>query len=99
MQLYPRKHFDTSGKSAALFHHRAICKTPMALPDNGLFGAIAGKKSLPTIEVAPARHSEGSPAHYLIARSVGFSLDSGPSATLRSCQLCANSGPISRQSD
>ena len=25
----------------------------MALPDNGLFGAIAGKKSLPTIEVAP----------------------------------------------
>jgi len=31
-----RKHFDTSGKSAALLHHRAICKTPMALPDNGL---------------------------------------------------------------
>jgi hypothetical protein len=35
----------------------------MALPNNGLFGAIAGKKSLPTIEVAPAevapaRHSE-----------------------------------------
>jgi hypothetical protein len=30
------KHFDTSGKSAALFHHRAICKTPLALPDNGL---------------------------------------------------------------
>src|SRR5947207_2359761 len=27
----------------------------MALPDNGLFGAIAGKKSLPTIEVVPAR--------------------------------------------
>jgi len=45
----------------ALFHHRAICKTPVALPDNGLFGAIAGKKSLPTIEVASARHSEGSP--------------------------------------
>src|SRR6266571_919509 len=53
--------FDTSGKSAALFYPRATCKTPMALPDNGLFGAIAGKKSLPTIEVAPARHSEGSP--------------------------------------
>src|ERR1700736_885867 len=33
----------------------------MALSDNGFFGAIAGKKSLPTIEVAPARHSEGSP--------------------------------------
>jgi len=30
----------------------------MALPDNGFFGAIAGKKSLPTIEVAPARHGE-----------------------------------------
>jgi hypothetical protein len=41
-----RKQFDTSGKSAALFHHRAICKTPMDLPDNGLFGAIAGEKSL-----------------------------------------------------
>jgi hypothetical protein len=25
--LYPRKHFDTSGKSAAPFHHRTICKT------------------------------------------------------------------------
>src|SRR6266853_5275052 len=57
----PAKTFDTSGKSPALFKHRAICKTPMALPDNGLFGAIAGQKSLPTIEVAPARHSEGSP--------------------------------------
>jgi len=34
----------------------------MALPDNGLFGAIAGKKSLPTIEVAPARRSERSTA-------------------------------------
>ncbi len=33
----------------------------MALSDNGFLGAIAGKKSLPTIEVAPARHSEGSP--------------------------------------
>jgi hypothetical protein len=54
----PAKTFDTSGKSAALIHHHAICKTPMALPDNGLFGAIAGKNSLPTIEVAPVRHSE-----------------------------------------
>jgi hypothetical protein len=52
-----RKHFDTSGKSGALFHYRAICKTPMALPDNGLFGATAGK-SLPTIEVAAARYGE-----------------------------------------
>jgi len=33
----------------------------MALLSNGLFGAIAGKKSLSTIEVAPARRSEGSP--------------------------------------
>jgi len=48
------KHFDTSGKSAALFHHRVIRKLPKALPNNGRFGAIAGKKSLPTIEVAPA---------------------------------------------
>ena len=27
----PAKHFDTSGKSPALFHHHAICKTPMVL--------------------------------------------------------------------
>jgi len=33
------KHFDTSGKSEALFHHRAICKTPLTLPDTG-FAAI-----------------------------------------------------------
>jgi hypothetical protein len=51
----PAKTFDTSGKSGALFHHRAICKTPMALSNNGRFGAIAGKKPFPTIEVAPAR--------------------------------------------
>src|SRR5882762_11741924 len=31
----PRKHFDTSGKSAALFHHRAICKTPWPCPTTG----------------------------------------------------------------
>jgi hypothetical protein len=31
-------------------------------------------------------------AHRLIARNVGFSLNGGPSATLRSCQLCAMSG-------
>jgi len=30
----------------------------MALSDNGRFGAIAGKNSLPTIEVAPVRHGE-----------------------------------------
>jgi hypothetical protein len=39
----PAKHFDTSGKSGALFHHRAICKTPIALPNSERFGAIAGK--------------------------------------------------------
>jgi hypothetical protein len=50
----PAKTFDTSGKSGALVHHHAICKMPMALPD-GHFGAIADKKSLPAIEVAPAR--------------------------------------------
>src|ERR1700681_1386725 len=64
----PAKTFDTSGKSAALIHHHAICKMPMALPDNGLFGAIAGKNSLPTIEVAPVRHSERSPARHVAAR-------------------------------
>jgi hypothetical protein len=38
-----RKHFDTSGKSPALFYHHAICKTPVVEPDNGLFGAISEK--------------------------------------------------------
>jgi hypothetical protein len=38
-----KKHFDTSGKSPALLHHHAISKTPMALPTNRPFGAIAGK--------------------------------------------------------
>jgi hypothetical protein len=47
----PRKHFDTSGKSAALLHHHAICKTPMDLPDNGLFGAIAGKNPYPQLKL------------------------------------------------
>jgi hypothetical protein len=41
----------------------------MDLPDNGLFGAIAGKKSLPTIEVAPARHSGRPPARCRAARA------------------------------
>src|SRR3982074_3150418 len=41
----------------------------MARPDKGVFGAMAGKKSLPTIEVAPARHSEGSPARCRAARA------------------------------
>ena len=42
----PAKHFDTSGKSAALFHHRAICRTPMALPDNGLLQRDCRQKIL-----------------------------------------------------
>jgi len=31
----------------------------MTLPGSGLFGAIAGRRPEPTIEVAPARHREG----------------------------------------
>jgi putative ABC transport system substrate-binding protein len=42
--LCPRKHFDTSGKSAAPFHHRAICKTAHGAAHRAL-GAIAGQKS------------------------------------------------------
>ncbi len=41
----------------------------MVLPDNGFFGAIAGKKSLPTIEVASARRScIGSPQRRVASR-------------------------------
>src|SRR5207248_3200988 len=50
----PAKTFDTSGKSPALVHHHAIRKTLMAPPDNGRFGAIAGK-TLPTTESQHAR--------------------------------------------
>ena len=35
----------------------SFCNTPMAYPP-ALFGAIAGKKSFPTIEVAPARAAD-----------------------------------------
>jgi hypothetical protein len=38
-----------------------FAKRPWPCPTTGSSSAIAGKKSLPTIEVAPARHSEGSP--------------------------------------
>jgi hypothetical protein len=41
--MIQRKQFDTSGKSPALIHHHAICKTLTVLPDNGLLGAIAGQ--------------------------------------------------------
>jgi hypothetical protein len=38
-----------------------LAKRPWPCPTTGSSSAIAGKKSLPTIEVASARHSEGSP--------------------------------------
>src|ERR1700682_6357142 len=38
-----------------------FAKRPWPCPTTGSSSAIAGKKSLPAIEVAPARHSEGSP--------------------------------------
>src|SRR5882724_8336090 len=50
-----RKHFDTSGKSAALLHHRAI-KRPWPCPTGS--SARLQAKSLPTIEVAAARYRE-----------------------------------------
>jgi hypothetical protein len=37
-----------------------FAKRPWPCPTTGSSSAIAGKKSLPTIEIAPARHSEGS---------------------------------------
>jgi hypothetical protein len=47
----PRKHFDTSGKSAALFHRHAICKTAHGPALQGLFGAIAGKNPYPQLKL------------------------------------------------
>jgi hypothetical protein len=43
MHLACEKHFDTSGKSLALFHDRATFKPFMTSPDGGRFDAIAGQ--------------------------------------------------------
>lgn len=51
MEIGPRKHFDTSGKSGSLIHHRATGKTPVAQLGNGLLGAIAGKKFLKQLKL------------------------------------------------
>jgi hypothetical protein len=51
-----QKHFDTSGKSAALLHHRAICKTAHGAAHRAL-GAMTGQKSR-QLKIAPARQSE-----------------------------------------
>ena len=45
-------------------------KRPWPCPTTGSSSAIAGEKSLPTIEVAPARHSERSPARCRTARAL-----------------------------
>jgi hypothetical protein len=45
---------DTSGKSAALLHHRTIRQTPVGPPWRAVRCDV-GRKSLPTIEVALAR--------------------------------------------
>jgi hypothetical protein len=41
----PRKHFDTSGKSAAQLHHPAICKRAHAPSNDGPFGVIDRRKT------------------------------------------------------
>jgi len=56
---YPCENILTRRANQCTIPSSRNCKTPMALPDNGSSSAIAGKKSLPTIEVASARHSEG----------------------------------------
>ena len=48
----PRKHFDTSGKSAALFHHRAIIKKPpKALPYKGSSARLQAKNPYPQLKL------------------------------------------------
>jgi len=54
-------------------------------------GLVAGSSS-----AGPSPLKWPSPVHDLIARNVDFSLNNGPSATLRSCQLCARSRPSRR---
>src|SRR5713226_8095537 len=59
----------------------------MAVPDNGLFGATAGKKSLPTIEVAPARREgEACPAQLERSESVDGPERSAASASSKVAQ-------------
>src|SRR5712664_1589949 len=65
----PAKTFDTSGKSEALYHHNAICKTPIALPNNGRFGAIAGKTSFQKLKLHWLATAKGSPARCRTARA------------------------------
>ena len=55
-------------------------------------GLVAGSSS-----AGPSPLKWPSPVHDLIARNVDFSLNNGPSATLRSCQLCAMSGHLAMQ--
>jgi hypothetical protein len=52
--LCARKHLTRRANHLHYFIITPFLKSPMALPD-GRFGAIAGKKSSPTIEVVPAR--------------------------------------------
>jgi hypothetical protein len=52
MDALPAKTFDTSGKSPALFHHRAICRTAHSVAS----ARLQAKNS--DIEVVPARYSE-----------------------------------------
>jgi hypothetical protein len=48
-----RKPFDTSGKSAAQFHHRAICKAADGAAHRAL-GAMTSQKSR-QLKISPAR--------------------------------------------
>ena len=53
----PRKHFDTSGKSVALFHHRAVCKTPrLSSWRPGIFDLNSTSRG--PIEVVSEMHAE-----------------------------------------
>ena len=54
----PQRHFDTSGKSPANFHHRVIRKTPVPPARHRAFRRDGRQQSLCTVEVAPARHSQ-----------------------------------------
>ena len=51
--VIPRKHFDTSGKSPAIFHDSAICKTPMDTGDNrfAVLPALPPSKSIRSLHV------------------------------------------------
>src|SRR5580698_11279413 len=71
----PARHFDTSGKSAALLHDHPICKNCHGLPHGRHIGLITGQKSrqlkLQWLATAKDRRRVAEPCALCDARAQG----------------------------